>query len=212
MKRGYFITLEGVEGAGKSTVIQFAVEYLRQHKIDLVVTREFGGTEIAEKIREILLGHHNEIMTPDAELLLAFAARAQHLANRILPALEGGKWVLCDRFTDSSYAYQGAGRGIAKDRIEILENFVQGNLRPDFTLLLDIPPEIGFERIKNQKNLDRIESEEMQFFWRVRNGYLQRANQEKQRFRIVDASVAQDKVIEQLQVILSEIISKFNNV
>jgi len=187
-KPGYFITIEGVEGAGKSTVLRGIVAGLEKQKIDFIVTREFGGTEIAEKIRHILLGHHQEKMCVDTEILLAFAARAQHLKNLILPALREGKWVLCDRFTDATYAYQGAGRGEAQERIATIENWVQGELRPDLTLLLDLDAQIGLERIKKTRSLDRIEVETLDFFKRVRQGYLEIAKREPWRYRILDAN------------------------
>jgi dTMP kinase len=204
-KRGLFITVEGIEGAGKSTVVAFINEFLKTHKVEFVVTREFGGTEIAEKIRHVILSHHNEVMCDDTELLLAFAARAQHLAVLIIPALTEGKWVLCDRFTDSSYAYQGGGRGILAERISTIENWVQGDLRPDFTILLDIDPEISFARIKT-KTLDRIEVEKKYFFQKIRECYLERAKREPKRFRIVDANQDHEGVLQQLVKILEEIV------
>jgi len=205
-KRGLFITIEGIEGAGKSTVIAFIADFLRARKIVFVTTREFGGTEIAEKIRHVILSHHDEIMFDDTELLLAFAARAQHLSTLIIPSLDSGKWVLCDRFTDSSYAYQGGGRGIPQEKIAIIENWVQADLRPDFTILLDIDPVVSFARIKT-KTLDRIEIEKKQFFQKVRECYLERAKKEPKRFRIVDANKNQDEVLMQLEKILTEIIN-----
>ena len=207
-KRGLFITIEGIEGAGKSTVIAFIADFLRKHEIDFVTTREFGGTEIAEKIRHVILSHHDEIMCDDTELLLAFAARAQHLSALITPALTSGKWVLCDRFTDSSYAYQGGGRGIPEERISVIENWVQGDLRPDFTILLDIDPEVSFARIKT-KTLDRIEVEKKYFFQKVRECYLKRAKREPKRFRIVDANENQEGVLKQLEKILTEIVKSY---
>lgn len=207
MKRGYFLTIEGIEGAGKSTVMQFIADYLRDCKIDLVTSREFGGTEIAEKIRHILLGHHAEIMHPNTELLLAFAARAQHVENLIIPSLNAGKWVLCDRFTDSSYAYQGGGRGLDINRIALLEQFVQNGLQPDLTVLLDVDPKLGFQRIAQKRgNLDRIEIEEIQFFQRVREAYLARAKQNAKRFRVVDANLTLEEVTRQVEIIFAELI------
>lgn len=212
MKRGYFITIEGCEGAGKSTAIKFIEEYLKSHGVSLLITREPGGTEIAEDIRKILLpkaAHYHEEMCPITELLLYFASRAQHLARSIIPALEQGLWVLCDRFTDSSYAYQGIGRGIAEVTVAQLEKIVHGNLQPDFTLLLDLDPKIGLERIhKTGRGLDRIEIESLDFFQRVRENYLKRAKKAPRRFRIIDASKTPAEVKMQLKHILEKILTK----
>jgi dTMP kinase len=207
MKRGLFITVEGIEGAGKSTAVSFIANYLRNCNISYVLTREFGGTEIAEKIRNVLLSHHDEVMYIDTELLLAFAARAQHLHALIKPKLAANVWVLCDRFTDSSYAYQGGGRGISSERIAVIENWVQGTLRPDFTILLDVEPTSAFKRIKN-KLLDRIEIEKINFFEKVRACYLQRAKDEPNRFRVVDANKNRAEVEAQVEKIMQEIINK----
>jgi dTMP kinase len=209
MKRGCFITIEGIEGAGKSTVVQFIKDYLSAHKIECVLTREFGGTEIAEKIRHILLNQvHQEKMCSDTEILLAFAQRAQHLARLILPSLEAGKWVLCDRFTDSTYAYQGSGRGVPLERIAIIEEWVQCGLQPDYTLLLDLDVGLGLHRVKKrQVGLDRIESEELHFFERVRQGYLERAKQYPKRFRVIDAALPQEQVLAKLEQVLAEILA-----
>ena len=184
---GYFITVEGIEGAGKSTAIQFVHSLLLQAQIPHEITREPGGTEIAEKIREVLLQHYQEFMLADTELLLMFASRAQHLGQLIQPALAQGKWVLCDRFTDASFAYQGGGRGIAWERIEQLESWVQRSLRPDYILLLDVTAEIGLERIQKRSAQDRIEKERVQFFERVRDAYLARAQKDPLRYKIIDA-------------------------
>jgi dTMP kinase len=204
-KPGYFITIEGMEGAGKSSVVRFIEKYLIEKGIAFVSTREFGGTEIAEKIRKVLLDHHGEIMCHDTEILLAFAARAQHLANLIIPSLEQGKWVICDRFTDATYAYQGAGRGVPVERIASIETWVQGDLRPDFTLLLDLDAEIGLERVKKARALDRIEAEKIDFFRRVRDCYLNLAKQYPQRYRIIDASCSLEKVAAAATRILDDI-------
>jgi dTMP kinase len=206
--KGYFITLEGGEGAGKSTVTRLLADNLQANKIDFVLTREPGGTEIAEKIRDVLLNHYTEKMHADTELLLYFAGRAQHLNNVIIPALNSGKWVICDRFTDASYAYQGAGRGVAQNKIEILENFVQGELRPDYTLLFDIEVDLGFARIKKNRVLDRLEIEDKMFYERVRNCYLERANKNKERFGIINASKTPLEVETQIKIIIEKIISK----
>lgn len=210
MQRGYFITIEGCEGVGKSTAMKFIEDYLKSHGISLLVTREPGGTEIAEDIRKILLplaGHYHEEMCPITELLLYFAGRAQHLARSIVPALERGQWVLCDRFTDSSYAYQGIGRGISVATVAQLEKMVHGDLQPDFTLLLDLDPKIGLERIhKSGRGLDRIEVENLDFFKRVRESYLKRAKNARKRFRIIDASKTPAEVEMQLKEILGDIL------
>lgn len=194
-----FITVEGIEGVGKSTCIAYISKYLMQKKIPLCVTREPGGTPIAEQIRQILLTRHTEIMADDTELLLMFASRAQHLTRVIKPALAAGKWVLCDRFTDASYAYQGGGRGVALERIAILETWVQHDLRPDLTLLLDAPVEQALMRMKHRAHPDRIEAEQQQFFQRVRDTYLLRAAKSPERYRVIDASVPLEKVELQIQ-------------
>lgn len=188
MSRGRFITLEGGEGVGKSTNLQFAKAWLEMRGIVPVVTREPGGTGIAEKIRAILLEKADESLSEQAELLLVFAARAQHIRQVILPALQSGQWVLCDRFTDATYAYQGAGRRQDVATIEWLENCVQGDLRPDLTLLLDAPVEIGMRRARRRGAADRFEVERAEFFERVRQCYLSRAAQAPERYRVVDAS------------------------
>ena len=188
---GKFITFEGIEGVGKSTQVSMLAEDLRKADVDVIVTREPGGTEIAEAIRAVLLAHHQETMTPITELLLLFAARAQHIANKIKPALQAGKCVISDRFTDATYAYQGGGRGIYLQNILQLENLVQGDLRPDLTLLLDIPDvNLCITRAKGIGTGDRIEIEELSFFERARKIYLARANGNPSRFRIIDATAS----------------------
>ncbi len=207
MTRGRFITMEGIEGVGKSTNMAFVQQYLEGKGIPLVVTREPGGTELAEKIRELLLDHRNQSMADDTELLLMFAARAQHLNELIVPALETGKWVLCDRFTDATYAYQGGGRGISIERIAQLEQWVQGELRPDATILLDAPTEVGLARAAGRdQEADRFEREKQDFFDNVRNCYLQMAEDAPQRYRIIDASQPLDNVTMQLEAVMSELI------
>lgn len=185
---GLFITLEGPEGAGKSTNRDFLAEQLRARGVDVVLTREPGGTPLAERIREILLAPSEEIMDADAELLLVFAARAQHLAQVIRPALARGAVVLCDRFTDATYAYQGGGRGLSLERIAMLEQFVQGSLRPDLTLVFDLPVEIGLSRAAARGRLDRFEQEGRDFFEAVRSAYLQRAAAAPERYQLIDAA------------------------
>jgi len=205
MTKKYFITIEGVEGAGKSTVIKILEKYLQEKNIPLTMTREPGGTEIAEAIRRVLLDfQYEEKMTKDTELLLMFASRAQHIAQIIKPALAKNHVVLCDRFTDASFAYQGAGRGISEERIESLAKWVQGDFWPDLTILLDLPIEVGFERIKERGAKDRIEEEIKDFFRRVRQSYLDRAAKYPNRFVVVDASQPLEKVEKQLIKILTE--------
>jgi len=187
MKSGLFITLEGGEGAGKSSSLDFVRDWLKQRGQNVVVTREPGGTPLGEQIRDLLL-HGRDGMSPDAELLLMFAARAEHLNQVIRPALERGASVVCDRFTDATYAYQGAGRGIAGGRIAVLEQWVQQGLRPHLTLLLDIPVAQGLARAGNRSTPDRFEREQQAFFERVRRGYLDAAAREPERIRVIDAS------------------------
>ena len=203
MTKGLFITLEGGEGAGKSTQMAYLEECLKKSGKTLHVTREPGGTALGENIRTLLLDHRQSAMDSDTELLLMFAARAQHLAELIKPALDAGEWVLCDRFTDATYAYQGGGRGIDMARIAVLEDWVQGPLRPDLTLLLDLPVGVGMSRAGERGELDRFEREKIDFFERVRATYIDRAKQEPSRYRIIDA--AQD--IKQVQAQIDEVLA-----
>lgn len=182
-----FITIEGVEGVGKSTNIRFITNLLQQADIEHVVTREPGGTEVAELIRQLLLAHHAEKICEMTELLLVFAARAQHIAHVIRPALAAGKWVICDRFTDATYAYQGGGRGLDTAVIEQLATLVQDSLQPDLTLILDLPPQTGLTRARHRGELDRFEQEQLSFFDRVRATYLELAAREPQRCAVIDA-------------------------
>jgi dTMP kinase len=205
-KKSYFITLEGIEGAGKTTAIEFIGKYLKQKNIDCIITREPGGTEIAEQIRKVILAHYHEDMCPYTELLLYFASRAQHITRVIKPALNAGKWVISDRFTDASYAYQGAGRKIPKQHIAVLENLIQEDLRPDLTIILDIDPNRGLARIKNSNALDRIESEKIDFFRRVREYYLLQVQKYPERYKIINAMQSKLEVQEQLHKILAGII------
>ncbi|MEZ5525689.1 MAG: dTMP kinase [Pseudomonadales bacterium] len=191
---GVFITVEGVEGVGKTTNMAFVQSFLQSHGVNLTVTREPGGTPLAEQIRELLLNHNDEALDEDAELLLVFAARAQHLSQLIKPTLARGNWVLSDRFTDATYAYQGGGRGLSLELIAQLEQSVQGELRPDLTLLLDLPVELGLARAGQRGELDRFEREQQAFFERVRAAYLERAAAEPKRFVIIDASQPLDQV------------------
>ncbi len=187
--KGRFITLEGGEGCGKTTNLAFIVDYLQQRGIDVIQTREPGGTEISEKIRELLLDKNNTELHADTELLLMFAARSQHLHQKIMPAIAEGQWVLSDRFTDSTFAYQGSGRGIAYSKIEQLEDWVQDGFTPDKTFILDLPIEIGMARAAKRAELDRFEREEMTFFDNVRKGFLQRAALKPNIYSVIDASV-----------------------
>tara|TARA_B100000949_G_scaffold33408_1_gene26868 strand:+ start:214 stop:837 length:624 start_codon:yes stop_codon:yes gene_type:complete len=204
MKKGLFITLEGIEGAGKSTAVDFIEDFLTKEGHDVIKTREPGGTVIGEQIREILLKNENYTLTYDAELLLVFSARAQHIQEVILPALSSGKIILCDRFTDASYAYQGGGRGIDASRINLLEKWVQGDLRPNLTLLFDLDVSIGMQRTKKRSDADRFEREEINFFEKIRNTYLERAKNEPQRFRIINSASSLESVKEQIITILKD--------
>jgi dTMP kinase len=207
MQKGLFITLEGGEGAGKSTQLAFVQEMLQERLgaagKTLHVTREPGGTKLSEQIRELLLDYRQTAMDSDTELLLMFAARAQHLAQLIRPALEAGEWVLCDRFTDATYAYQGGGRGIDMARIAALEDWVQGSLRPDLTLLLDLPVDVGMARAGQRGELDRFEREKVDFFEKVRQTYRDRAKDEPERFRIIDAAQGIEQVQQQITTVLT---------
>jgi len=187
-RRGRFITLEGIEGAGKSTQLKTACATLGAAGIDALATREPGGAAIAERIRALLLDPANRGMAAEAELLLMFAARAEHLHATIEPALAAGRWVVCDRFTDATYAYQGGGRGVDQQRIATLEDLVQGGLGPDLTLLLDLPAEAGLARAKGRSAPDRFEAEALAFFERVRGAYLAIAERAPARVRIIDAA------------------------
>ena len=206
---GLFITLEGPEGAGKSTNREYLAERLREQGINVVLTREPGGTPLAERIRELLLDPSDEPMAADTELLLVFAARAQHLAEVIRPALARGAVVLCDRFTDATYAYQGGGRGLSHARIAALEAFVQGDLRPDLTLVFDLPIEVGMARASARGRLDRFEQEGRTFFDAVRSTYLQRAEAAPQRYRLIDAAQTLEQVQIQLDTLLPQLLGMY---
>ena len=205
-KKPLFITIEGIEGAGKSTNAQLVVEYLKNLGLSVVHTREPGGTAVAEKIRKIFLDKTiSESITNQAELLLLFAARSQHLENLIIPALNSGQSVVCERFTDASFAYQGGGRGVDMQNIAFLENFVQKDLRPDLVLLFDVEVIVGLERIKKRKSIDRIEQEKIEFFDRVREVYLKLARANPKKYFIVDAN--KDLISIKQQII--EILNKY---
>lgn len=210
MGRGKFITIEGGEGVGKSTQIALLRQYLESRAIKAVMTREPGGTARAERIREILLERTSEPMPPMCELLLMFAARATHLAHVIEPELAQGKWVVCDRFTDATYAYQGNGRGMNIAHIETLETLVQGALRPDLTILLDVHLDISSARARSRNEtlqaVDRFESEQREFFERVREGYLSRARAEPARFAVIDAGGEPDTIAKSIERALDKFI------
>ena len=183
--RGRLITLEGIDGAGKSTQIDVIADRLRAHGADLVVTREPGGTPLGEALRTLVL---HQPMTPRAETLLVFAARTEHVATVVEPALGTGRWVLCDRFTDATFAYQGGGRGVADDDIALLERWVHPHLQPDLTLLFDVPPEIAAARLSTARAADRFEREQTEFFRRVRGAYDARARRYPDRFVVIDGT------------------------
>ncbi|EON94132.1 thymidylate kinase [Marinobacter lipolyticus SM19] len=200
-QRGRFITFEGTEGVGKSTQLQIAANTLTALGVEFIVTREPGGTPMAEAIRELLLAPREEAVNDTTELLLMFAARAQHLHTRILPELKAGRWVLCDRFTDATFAYQGGGRGVPAERIALLEDLVQGDVRPDRVILLDAPVETGMTRARHRGDLDRFEQEALAFFERIRATYLQRASADPERYQIVDAA-------RPLEVVTEDVVSR----
>ncbi len=200
----YFFTLEGIEGAGKSTVKNFFEDFFKVHNLPYLMTREPGGTKISEKIRQILLEEHQEKMFNDTELLLYFASRAQHLNQVVLPALKQGMNVISDRFTEATFAYQCGGRGIAWEKVAILEQLVQKNFRPHKIFLLDLPVEIGLSRIKNRGYLDRIEKETVFFFEKVRKTYLEMAKRFPKRFQILDATLSLDLLKKEIFQILKQ--------
>ncbi len=204
MSKPCFITLEGIEGVGKSTHMDFVSGQLRAHGHEVVQTREPGGTAIGEAIRTLVLENNDAGICDDTELLLMFAARAQNLAEIIRPALAAGRHVVCDRFTEASYAYQGGGRGIPFARIAALEDFTQGELRPDLTLLLDAPVAIGMARAGRRGAADRFEQEQAEFFERVRRCYLDLAGRFPQRFRIIDASASLPEVQAEIRQVLED--------
>lgn len=201
--KGKFITLEGVDGAGKSTHLSWLVETLRSQGRTVVQTREPGGTPLGEKLRELLL---HEPMHIETEALLMFAARREHLAEVILPAVAQGDWVVCDRFTDASFAYQGGGRGLSTEKLGQLERWVQGNVQPDLTLLFDLPIDIAAQRMAGAaRTLDRFEQEKADFHERVRAAYLARANENPGRFRVLDGRLSIEQIKKQLEVIISSV-------
>jgi dTMP kinase len=200
-----FITLEGIDGAGKSTHATWIADYLRARGQQVCSTREPGGTALGEQLRSLLLDPQQQV-APETETLLMFAARNQHLHKVILPALERGECVLCDRFTDATYAYQGGGRGIAAERLEVLERWVQGDLQPDLTLYFDVPVELARDRLDASRDADRFEREESAFFTRVRNAYLARATRFPERIRVIDSGLPLPQVREALRVELDRVV------
>ena len=201
---GKFITLEGSEGVGKTTNIEFVCQFLETNNVPFIRTREPGGTPLAEALREAMLAEREEEVSGMTELLIVFAARTQHLEQVIRPALALGQWVVCDRFTDASYAYQGYGRGLNLEHITALESWVQNGLQPDLTLLLDLAPDVA-ERRMQERTKDRMESEQREFYQRVRAGYLERAA-EQARFRIIDAQQSVDAVAAQIETHITDLI------
>jgi dTMP kinase len=206
--KGRFITLEGIEGVGKSTNLKFINHWLVEKGVELYQTREPGGTPLAEEIRSLLLGEREEKVAENTELLLMFAARSQHLTNVILPRLKKGVWVLSDRFTDATYAYQGGGRDLNRNSIAQLETLVQGTFRPDLTLLLDLPVEIGLARARARGELDRFEKEELGFFEKVRRAYLKRVEADPRRYALIDASRPLPAVQDQIKLALQDFYNK----
>jgi dTMP kinase len=199
--RGKFITLEGIDGAGKTTHLEWLASFLQQREVRVTVTREPGGTSLGEALRGIVLDRAQRLH-PETEALLMFAARREHLAQVVRPALDSGTWVLCDRFTDTTFAYQSAGSGIAWRKIEALERWVQEDLQPDLTIFLDVAPETGRERTGRVRKPDRFEQEQSDFYHRVREGYLRRAGEHPKRIRIVDANGAVTEIQKRLEIIV----------
>jgi dTMP kinase len=209
--RGKFITIEGTEGVGKTTNIAFIKQWLDDNGISFINTREPGGTPLAEEIRQVLLSNRDEKVCSKAELLMMFAGRAQHIDQVIEPQLAQGNCVLCDRFTDATYAYQGAGREMGDDLIQSLETMVQGDMRPDLTLILDVPVELGLERAGKRSEPDRFELEKTDFFNRVRHAYLSMAINNPQRYKIIDASQTLEHVQLQIADTLNSFLQKDHN-
>jgi len=209
--RGKFITVEGIEGVGKSTNIDFLSSIVEAKGFSVLRTREPGGTPMAERIREMLLAHDDEPLPDIAELLLFFAARALHVNNTIQPALAAGTWVVCDRFTDASRAYQGHGRGLGLEQINLMADWVHKDLQPDLTLLLDAPPEIAMDRAEKRGEADRLDSEEVGFYRRVRDGYLGLAAAEPERIAVLDASQELEQVQAAIATEINRLLSNNSN-
>ena len=198
MKQARFITVEGTEGAGKSTALAAMAEYLAGRGVDLIVTREPGGTPLGEELRRLLLDPDTGELAVESELLMMFAARAQHLHQVIRPALNSGRWVLCDRFTDASFAYQGGGRGLSFERIEQLEQWLHSDLQPDMTLLFDLPVDVGLQRAAKRNQPDRFEREQTDFFTAVRDAYYRRLQVSGDRMKVIDAAQTVEQVNQQV--------------
>jgi len=208
MMNGKFISIEGIEGAGKSTQLTFIENYLKQQGINVIVTREPGGTALGEQIRELLLSPRDDGMAVDTELLLMFAARAEHIEQVIKPAIQRGDWVISDRFVDATFAYQGGGRGISTERIKQISDWTLRDLQTDVTFLFDLPVELGQQRVISRKgDIDRFEQEKADFFQKIRDCYLQRSQQEPQRIKVIDASKSINDIEIQLSTILDQLIS-----
>ena len=205
MRKGKFITVDGVEGAGKSTQIDLICSYLHRKGIEVVRTREPGGTEVGEKIRSVLLDVENQEMHSDTELLLMFSSRNELIQNKIIPALNDGYWVVSDRFTDASFAYQGGGRMLNLDRIAELEDWVLGDFKPDLTVLLDVSVEVGMARIEARAAKDRIELEEREFFERVRSVFIRRSETFPERIKLIDASGAVDDIHSKIRALIDSL-------
>ena len=206
--KGKFLTIEGIEGVGKSTNIAFVQTWLKEQGIECILTREPGGTDLGEKLRNLLL--HGGDVADKAELLMMFASRAQHLEEKIKPSLDKGVWVLCDRFTDSTYAYQGGGRQLNIEWISQMEELVHGDMQPDLTLLLDAPVEIGRARASARSEADRIEAEDLEFFNRVRDMFLKRASQAS-RYAVIDATASLENVQRSIESTLSNLLNRESN-
>ncbi|MBL6690688.1 MAG: dTMP kinase [Pseudomonadales bacterium] len=204
---GKFITVEGVEGVGKSTNINLMAKLIRDAGHEVLLTREPGGTRLGERVRQILLDKAEDTMSPMTELMLMFAARAQHVEELIKPALADGQWVVCDRFTDSSYAYQGGGRGLGDETVAMLETLALGDFRPDLTLILDLDVATGLSRATADAEADRFESEERAFFEKVRTAFLDRVAT-SDRYRLIDASGNMEEVQAQITSLMTEVLSK----
>ena len=201
---GKFITVEGIEGAGKTTCMDTIKQLLTKNSIEFIATREPGGTPLAEKIRALLLDVEEDTPAPLTELLLMFASRAQHINKVIRPALSDGIWVLCDRFTDATYAYQGGGRGLKLDLISQLEQIAQDDLRPHLTLILDVSPELGMTRVRKRGEFDRFEREKIEFFNNVRTAYLNLAEKDPNRYIIIDAARQKNIVLCKISEAITE--------
>lgn len=210
-KRGIFISIEGGEGTGKSTLCQFIKQYLASYDIPVLLTREPGGTQFAEDIRQLLLKHHDEPVSPKTETLLMFASRIQHVENKILPALESGEWVISDRFFDASFAYQAAGRQLGYEDIDTIRKWSIGDFEPDCTFLLDAPLEVSAQRLEDRPHLDRIETEEKHFFERVRAMYLELAKKFNHRCTVIDASMPKNEVQIKASYKLDQLIREWKN-